>query len=536
MAVINSNINDEQKTKKEEMVFSPVKKITGLKTKLVCFICIAMSVYHLYVASVGIKEALRFRIVHLFFALIIIFLQYPFLIKEYDDKIKNVRIHFLNQIIEIMLLILVVITCGYLLMQYDVIIWRSPYIFPLTFVERILAIVAILLVFEATRRTVGLPLVILATFFIAYVFFGAYLPGIFKIKAISLDLFLEHLYLLPEGIFGSPVQVSATYVFLFILFGSFLEYTNTSKFFIDLSLSLTGGVEGGPAKVAVVASALFGTLSGSAVANTLTTGSLTIPLMKKVGYKSEFAGAVEAAASTGGQLMPPVMGSAAFLMADFTGIPYFRICLAALIPSILFYFSIFLQVDLRAKKDKLGKAPRETLPNLKKTLIWGSHMLIPIIFLIFMLVKRYTPYYSVFYTILLICAISMLRVETRLNSKKISLALEKGAKNAVSIAAALSCAGIIVGISGLTGLGLKFTTIILRVSDGNLTIALLLVMIVATIPCSIFASSNFWCSCFNKTRCFGINGSHVLSLLCCSFGNYSSCSYGCIRCLFNKRR
>lgn len=200
-----------------------------------------------------------------------------------------------------------------------------------------------------------------------------------------------------------------------------MEYTNTSKFFIDLSLFLTGGVEDGPAKVAVLSSALFGTLSGSAVANTLTTGSLTIPLMKRTGYKSEFAGAVEAAASTGGQLMPPMMGSAAFLMDDFTGIPYLRICLAALIPSILFYFSIFLQVDLRAKKDKLGKMLRETLPNLKKTVIWGSHMLIPIIFLVFMLVKRYTPHYSVFYTIILICAISMLRVETRINLKKCCL-------------------------------------------------------------------------------------------------------------------
>jgi len=341
--------------------------------------------------------------------------------------------------------------------------------------------VCILLVLEAFRRVVGIPITIVAVFFLAYAYWGPYFPGMFAHRGFSYTRIISHMYVTTEGILGMPVGVAATFVYMFILFGAFLHKTGLGKFFIDLALAATGHRIGGPAKVAVLASGFFGTISGSSVANTVTTGTFTIPLMKSIGYKPEFAGAVEAAASTGGQLMPPIMGAAAFVMSQFIGIAYIEIAIAAALPALLYYLAVGFMVHMEAKRLGLQGIPKNRLPNLKKVLSEGWHLLIHLFVIVYLLVQGYTPLRAALVCIVVTVAIAMMKKSTRLNVKDILDALESGARSAIGVSAACACAGIIIGVVTLTGVGLKIANGIVVLSGGSFFLTLFLTMIASII-------------------------------------------------------
>lgn len=344
-----------------------------------------------------------------------------------------------------------------------------------------IAIIAILLLMEACRRVVGLPILIVVSCFIAYAYFGAYIPGYFGHRGFTLPRIGTHLYFTTEGVIGTPLAVCSTFIFLFILFGAFLERTGIGQFFIDIANSLAGKATGGPAKVAVIASALQGTITGSSVANTVSSGSFTIPMMKKMGYRPEFAAAVEAAASTGGQIMPPIMGAAAFLMSEMTGIPYSNIIIAAIIPAFLYFTGIMIMVHLEAKRYGLKGLPPEEIPNFLKLMLGYWYLLIPLVVLVTMMMTGYTPARAALVAIVLAVVVSMFRKETRMNLHTFLGALEAGARNIIGVGVACAVAGMIVGTVTLTGIGLKLANGLLSLSGGNILLALFFTMIASIV-------------------------------------------------------
>ena len=344
-----------------------------------------------------------------------------------------------------------------------------------------IAVVAILLLMEACRRVVGLPILIVVSCFIAYAYFGAYIPGYFSHRGFTVQRIATHLYFTTEGVIGTPLAVCSTFIFLFILFGAFLERTGIGQFFIDIANSLAGKATGGPAKVAVIASALQGTITGSSVANTVSSGSFTIPMMKKMGYRPEFAAAVEAAASTGGQIMPPIMGAAAFLMSEMTGIPYSNIIIAAIIPAFLYFTGIMIMVHLEAKRYGLKGLPAEEIPNFFKLMLGYWYLLIPLVVLVTMMMTGYTPARAALVAIVLAVVVSMFRKETRMNFHTFLGALEAGARNIIGVGVACAVAGMIVGTVTLTGIGLKLANGLLSLSGGNILLALFFTMIASIV-------------------------------------------------------
>lgn len=344
-----------------------------------------------------------------------------------------------------------------------------------------IAIIAILLLMEACRRVVGLPILIVVSCFIAYAYFGAYIPGYFSHRGFTVQRIATHLYFTTEGVIGTPLAVCSTFIFLFILFGAFLERTGIGQFFIDIANSLAGKATGGPAKVAVIASALQGTITGSSVANTVSSGSFTIPMMKKMGYRPEFAAAVEAAASTGGQIMPPIMGAAAFLMSEMTGIPYSNIIIAAIIPAFLYFTGIMIMVHLEAKRYGLKGLPAEEIPNFFKLMLGYWYLLIPLVVLVTMMMTGYTPARAALVAIVLAVVVSMFRKETRMNFHTFLGALEAGARNIIGVGVACAVAGMIVGTVTLTGIGLKLANGLLSLSGGNILLALFFTMIASIV-------------------------------------------------------
>lgn len=344
-----------------------------------------------------------------------------------------------------------------------------------------IALIAILLLMEACRRVVGLPILIVVSCFIAYAYFGAYIPGYFSHRGFTVQRIATHLYFTTEGVIGTPLAVCSTFIFLFILFGAFLERTGIGQFFIDIANSLAGKATGGPAKVAVIASALQGTITGSSVANTVSSGSFTIPMMKKMGYRPEFAAAVEAAASTGGQIMPPIMGAAAFLMSEMTGIPYSNIIIAAIIPAFLYFTGIMIMVHLEAKRYGLKGLPAEEIPNFFKLMLGYWYLLIPLVVLVTMMMTGYTPARAALVAIVLAVVVSMFRKETRMNFHTFLGALEAGARNIIGVGVACAVAGMIVGTVTLTGIGLKLANGLLSLSGGNILLALFFTMIASIV-------------------------------------------------------
>jgi len=335
----------------------------------------------------------------------------------------------------------------------------------------IIGIVGILIIAEVCRRVVGLPILVVAAFFVIYAFSSGY----------SLTRIIYTLFYTLDGVIGTPIGVCSTFIVLFIILGAFLEKTNIGTFFIDIANSIAGRATGGPAKVAVISSALEGMYSGSSVANTVGSGSVTIPVMKKTGYDKDFAAAVEAAASTGGQIMPPIMGAAAFLMAEMTEMPYSAIAVAAIFPAILYFSGIFLMVHFEAKKLGLKGLPKESIPNFFKLLLTKGYLLIPIAVLIITMSIGYTASRAACLAILAAIIVSMFHKDTRLSPKTFIQSLENGARNTIGVAAACAIAGIIVGIVSLTGIGLKLADGLLTLSGGIDIIALFLTMIACLI-------------------------------------------------------
>ena len=329
-----------------------------------------------------------------------------------------------------------------------------------------LGVIGIVILAECCRRVTGIPIIIVAACFVVYAF------AVGK----SLNIIIYNLFYTTEGVIGTPVGVCSTYIVLFIIFGAFLEATGISDFFIQCANTIAGSASGGPAKVAVISSALCGMVSGSSVGNTVTTGSVTIPMMKKTGYPGEFAGAVEAAASTGGQIMPPIMGAAAFLMAEMVGVPYSQIVIKAILPAVLYFTGIFLMVHLRAKRLGLKGVPREQLPKAK-VILPKIYLLIPLVALVYLITAGYTMSRAAIIATVLCIVVSMFNKEHRMTPKKFLDALETGAKNTLSIAVACGIAGIIAGVVTMTGLGQVFIDVIVNISNGNLLIALIFTML-----------------------------------------------------------
>jgi TRAP transporter 4TM/12TM fusion protein len=346
----------------------------------------------------------------------------------------------------------------------------------------IMGILAVLVVIEATRTRVGWALPIMAGLLIVYGFFGPYMPSQIEHRGLDLQTMISALYLSEDGIFGIPVSVTAEFIIVFIIFGAFLQVTGAGDFFSSLAKATIGGVRGGPAKAAVVGSALMGTISGSAVANVATVGTFTIPLMKNTGYKSEVAAGIEATGSCGGQIMPPVMGAAAFIMADFLKISYAQVAIAAAFPAILYYLSLFFMVDMEAAKRGLKGMAKEEVPNMKKTMLHGGHLLLPIVALILLLgFIQYSPQKAAFLSIVVLFVVSFIRPHTRLNIERILTALAQGAIGCLEVAVVCACAGIAIGIIMRTGLGFILTNVLIEWSHGSLPILMVLTMITSTI-------------------------------------------------------
>ncbi|MBQ1941426.1 MAG: TRAP transporter permease [Anaerovibrio sp.] len=465
---------DEDKALAEEVLKkydreSDTMNYTGIMAKVVSAIAITFSIFQLYTAIFGVLDAHLQRAVHLGFALALSYLLYPSRKSWSRTKLHPV---------DLILAILGAAAPAYICIMYNELVMRSGI---MTTPDVIMGVIGVLLVIEATRRVVGIPMVVVVLVFIAYAFAGPYMPGVLAHRGLTPEQLIGHLYFTTEGIFGIPLGVSSTFIFLFILFGAYLESTGLGKFFIDIANALAGWARGGPAKVAVISSAFMGTVSGSSVANVAGTGSFTIPMMKKLGYRKEFAGAVEAASSTGGQLMPPVMGAAAFLMAEFVGVPYIDIVAAAVIPAILYFAGVLLGVHLEARFSNLKGIPRDQLPKAWVIFKERGHLAIPLVVIVYLLVTGFTPMRAALVAIVLSIVASALRKNTRMKPIEIVHGLETGARNVLGVVIACAAAGIIIGVVTKTGVGLKLASGLLALSGGYLLPTMFFTMIASLI-------------------------------------------------------
>lgn len=448
---------------------SKLRKLTGKVALFITIVAILMSAFHLFTAWHGTLLAMKQRSLHLIFAFTLGFALYPGFKKSSKDKID---------IMDWVLMILSIGVWGYIFFNVEAIALKGG---QMSTTDMVLGVLAVLLTLEVTRRVVGPELPIVTIVFLLFAYFGRSLPGVFAHRGFNVTRIVSHMYMTTEGIMGTPLGVSSTFVFMFILFGSFLDKTGVGEFFIDFAYALTGSTRSGPAMTSVLSSGLMGSISGSSVANTVTTGAFTIPLMKSVGYKPHYAGAVEATASTGGQIMPPVMGAAAFIMADFTGFPYISIVKAAIIPAVLYYIAVGTMVHLEACKLGLKGMPRESLPKVSNILRKQGYLTLPLIAIIFMLVKQYPPTMAaltgIIIGVIVAFAASLIKKDNSFTPKDILGAMEAGAKGAVGVACACACAGMIVGVVTLTGFGLKIAEVIVLIAKGKLIPTLLLTMV-----------------------------------------------------------
>ena len=445
---------------------SRFRTLHSWQAKLVLIIAIAMSCFHFYTSGFGLFLLQKQGAVHIAFTMALVFLLYPASSKQ--SKVEGIPWY------DFICAIVSVASAMYIVVYFNVLTTRSglPNSWDLLF--GFLFIVSLL---EATRRISNPVLPGLAVLALLYCYFGRYMPDMIAHRGFSIERIINHMYLGTEGIFGTPLQVSSTFVFMFILFGSVLERTGLGRFIIDLSLALAGWSTGGPAKVAVVSSGLMGMVSGSSVANVCTTGMFTIPLMKSVGYESHFAGAVEAVASTGGQIMPPVMGAAAFIMAQMLGVPYMHVVVAAIVPAVLYYFAVMVQVHFEASRLGLKGIPFSQLPPLWALIKSRGFLLIPLIAIVYFLLAGYTPLKSAFNGILISFALSWFNKETRLTPSRIIGAFESGARAAIGVACACATVGMIVGMGTLTGLALRIANAIVTMSGGHKILTLFYTMI-----------------------------------------------------------
>lgn len=446
------------------------RKLKGMFGWIAFIGLLAFSLFQLYTGLFGQLTAQLQRTIHLGFALALIFLLFP----ARKKNLKKNKVAWYD----ILLALIAVAVGAYWPLMIDELVMRVG---RLTDLDFYIGLAAILLVLEATRRTVGLPITIIATIFLGYALYGPYMPGFLAHRGLDLTRLVQTMFYTTEGILGTPLGVSSTFIFLFLLFGSFLVKTGVGQYFNDLAVAIAGRRIGGPAKVAIFSSALQGTISGSSVANVVTSGAFTIPMMKKLGYKKEFAGAVEAASSTGGQLMPPVMGAAAFLMVEFIGgISYWDIAKAAAIPAILYFTGIWIMTHFEAKRLGLRGLTKEEMPD-KKEIIRDLYLLLPIVAVLVLLMTGMSVMRSALWSILITVVLSGLRKKTRMGFRDIIDALVDGARTALAVAAATAAAGIIVGVVTKTGLGLKLANGLIDLADGKLLLILFFTMIASLI-------------------------------------------------------
>ena len=470
MADKSENLGKKEEGQELDLELKSRREFDGYIKWLVLIVAICWSLYQIYTALFGLYPALIQRSVTLGFALALIFLTYQSDILQNDQKKVPV--------IDWAFIFLSITVIVYVVLNFEGLARRAG--MPTTY-DYIFGVIAILILLEATRRTVGIPLCIVSIVFILYAYLGPYMPGLLDHRGYPVRRIAAHLYAGTEGIFGIPLYVMSTYIYAFILFGAFLQATGGSELFINLAYALAGPSKGGPAKAAVLASGFMGTISGSSLANVVTTGNFTIPLMKKVGYRDTFSGGVEAAASSGGQIMPPVMGAAAFIMAEMTGISYVTIIGAALIPALLYFGSILFMVHFEADRLNMSTTPRSELPDLKTAIIDSFPLLFPIATIVGMLVVGYSPLYAAMYSTGIMIVIAQLRKKTRMSIRDIVGALETAAHNSVAVTAACAICGTIIGVVTLTGVGLRMAQVILHISGGHLFLTLLLTMVASII-------------------------------------------------------
>ncbi|RUR52981.1 TRAP transporter permease [Vreelandella populi] len=469
---------------------------------LITIVAVGLSLFQLYSAGIQPLGLFYQRGIHLALIMLLAFLMFP----AFGPNRKR---GVLGWGIDLVFFAGALITGGYLVLFLDEIFSRAGF---WSDTDILVACIATVTVLEASRRAVGLGMTIIGVLAIVYAFagprgelpwLGEWLPGILNHRGYTLDRVAGQLYLGQEGIFGLPLGVAATYIFIFVLFGAFLESTGAGKFFIDMAYSATGRQRGGPAKAAVLASAGMGSISGSAIANVVTTGAFTIPLMKKLGYQPKQAGGIEAAASTGGQIMPPLMGAGAFLIAEYTNTPYLDIVKISILPAIMYFATVYLFVHIIALKQGMQGMPRSELPQMRQVMKDGWHFLLPLAVLVWLLVMNLSPMRVGYYAVITMVAVAVIRYAlwyffvapgqgqpvTLSRTKDVIWAgltklvegLELGARNAVAVSMACAVAGIIVGVVGLTGLGLKFSSMMLAFSGGNLVLALVMVLLASLI-------------------------------------------------------
>ena len=482
----NTDTNIESKIHED---LSPTRNLTGLHLKIVLTIAIIWSLFQLWYASpfpfwfnIGMFKGLPARAIHLGFALLLAFLIFPF------SRSKKISI------IDILISIIGAFCCLYIYFFYDQLVDRGGILLKITLgqninipIELIIGIIGILILLEATRRVIGLPLVIIAICFLLFSFFGRYAPDIISHGGLSLKRLVGFQWFDQEAIFGIPIGVSVDFIFLFVLFGALLETAGGGKYFLDLAFAMVGKMRGGPAKAAILGSGMTGLISGSSIANVVTTGTFTIPIMKKTGFSKEKAGAIEVSSSVNGQLMPPVMGAAAFVMASFIGVTYFEIVKHAFLPAIISYVALFYISHLEALKLNLKGMEEKDVPNLKKTFLSGLHFLIPIFVLIYLLVYlRLTASYSIYYATIALIFVNLINKLIKQPNFKDALKIwfnqtivgfEKGAINMVGVGIAIATAGVIVGAVGSTGLSTNLIIVIESIAKDNVIILIFLTII-----------------------------------------------------------
>jgi TRAP transporter 4TM/12TM fusion protein len=485
---MNQSISEKVENKISEDL-SPTRNLTGLHLKIITIIAIIWSLFQLWYASpfpfmfdIGMFKGFPARAIHLGFALTLAFLIYP-ISKKKKISIFDILISFIGAF-----------CCLYIYFFYDQLVDRGGILLNISLrenlnlpVELIIGSLGILILLEATRRAIGLPLVIIAICFLLFSYFGRYAPEIISHGGLSLNRLVGFQWLDQEAVFGIPIGVSVDFIFLFVLFGALLETAGGGKYFLDLAFAMVGKMRGGPAKAAILGSGMTGLISGSSIANTVTTGTFTIPIMKKTGFSKEKAGAIEVSSSVNGQLMPPVMGAAAFVMASFIGVTYYEIVKHAFLPAIISYVALFYISHLEALKLTLKGMEDSDVPNLKKTFLSGLHFLIPIFVLIYMLVYlRFTASYSIFYATIALITVNLVYIVIKNKDFKVALktwfnqtivGFEKGALNMVGVGIAIATAGIIVGAVGSTGLSTNLIIVIESIAKDNVIILLFLTII-----------------------------------------------------------
>ncbi len=434
------------------------------------FVAFSMATYHLYKAYFGVYEIWRHRGIHLVFLLLLAFFNSGLCVQD-RSKLKKAW--------DVVLILATLAIGAYVLIDYEAIGLRAG--IPDT-LDKIACVVLALLVVISVRRTLGWPMTIVTVVFALYVIFGQHLPFSFVHGGYSFNRLVDIGFNSTDGILGIPTGVSAVYVAIFIYFGTFLLKSGAADYFKDLSFALAGSRVGGPAKVAVIGSALVGTMMGNGIANIVTTGSFTIPMMKKLGYQPHFAGAVEAVASMGGQIMPPIMASVVFLIAEYTGEPLYKLMIWAFVPALMYFLCLFWGVHFEALKRKLGTTPKEELPDFKTLLIKGPwYLLLPLPILVILLFVGYSPFYSAFLSIIAILICASLHPKSRMGPRKIAEAMIEGSLACVVMGLACAAASIIVASIEVTGLGLSFSSLMIALAGGNLLLLLLLAMVASIV-------------------------------------------------------